>query len=74
MYPKDAEGIANSVDPDQTAHWIWLSLLFKTLTHICLVDSSILINWTSPFLILRVSSAFFYFDFILNRNSCKQTV
>ena len=33
------------------------------LTHICLVDSSILINWTSPFPILGVSGTLFSFLF-----------
>ena len=31
------------------------------LTHICLVDFSIHINWTSPFLILGVSGVLFHF-------------
>ena len=44
------------------------------LTHIWLMDFSILINWISPFQILGVSGAFFYFDFIFDRISCKQTV
>ena len=34
-----------------------------TLTHICLVDPSILINWTSPFPILGVSGVLFHFLF-----------
>ena len=35
------------------------------LTHICLVDPSILINWTSPFPILGVSGALLNFYSIL---------
>ena len=31
------------------------------LTHICRVDPSILINWTSPFLILGVSGVLYFF-------------
>ena len=31
------------------------------LTHICLVDYAILINWTSPFPILGVSGVLFHF-------------
>ena len=30
-------------------------------------------NWTSPFPILGVSGVLFWFYYILNRNSCKQT-
>ena len=44
------------------------------LTQICLVDSSILINWMSPFPILVVSGVFFNFYYFSTRNSCKQTV
>ena len=44
------------------------------LTHICLVDYSILMNWTSPFEILGVSGVCFGFYCTSNRNSCKQTV
>ena len=51
----------------------FLSLLFS-LSHICLLDFSILINWTSPFRILGVSGVRFHFYSILNRSSCKQTV
>ena len=35
------------------------------LTHICLVDLSILINWMVPFPILWVSGVLFHFYFIL---------
>ena len=35
---------------------------------------SILVNWKSQFVIFGVSSVFPHFYFILNRNSCKQTV
>ena len=45
-----------------------------SLTHICLVGFSCLINWTSPFPNLEVSAELFCFHFISNRNSCKQTV
>ena len=44
------------------------------LTHICLMDFPILINWVSPFPFLGVSGVLFQFYSILNRNSCKQTV
>ena len=71
---------ANSEDSDQTGRmprliWVFagrtLILLVLTcrgsnyLTHICLVDSSILINWTSPFPILGVSGILLNFHFIL---------
>ena len=49
------------------------STLF-VLTHICLVDPSILINWTSPFPNLGVSDVLFHLYSILNRYSCQQTV
>ena len=38
-----------------------------SLTHICQMDPSIIINMTSPFPNLGVSGAFFYFNFIFNR-------
>ena len=45
------------------------------LTHICLLDPSILFYWTSPFPILGVSGILFHFYSISNRYSClKQTV
>ena len=41
------------------------------LTHICLVDYTILINWTSQFTILGVSGVvLFHFYSISNRYSC----
>ena len=44
---------------------------YKRLIHICLVDPSILINWTSPFPILRMSEfkgcPMYFFVFILFR-------
>ena len=49
MRPKDADRMANSADPDQV------------LTHICLMDFSIFINWTSAFQILGVSGVIFCF-------------
>ena len=44
------------------------------LTHICRVDPSILINWTSPLPILGVSGVRFHFYSISNKYSCYQTV
>ena len=41
------------------------------LTHTCLMDFSILINWTSPFIISGVSDVLFRSYFISNRNSYK---
>ena len=38
------------------------------------MDTSILINWTSPFPVLGLSDALLHFYFILNRNSCKHTM
>ena len=49
-----------------------LTLIF--LTHICPVDYSILINWSSPFPILGVAGVIFHFYLIFDRNSYKQTV
>ena len=43
---------------------------FECLTHICLVDRSILINWMSPFPILGVSGVLFHFYSLSNRFSC----
>ena len=42
----------------------------NSLTHICVVDPSILINWNSPFPILGVSGVLFHFNSISNRYSC----
>ena len=39
----------------------WATLNNAKLTHNCLVDPSILINWTSPFPILGVSGVIFHF-------------
>ena len=48
---------------------------FTLLTHICLVDPSILINWTSPFSILGVADVLLsIFIIFFYRNSYKQTV
>ena len=44
------------------------------ITHICLVDPSILISWTSPYPILGVSGVLFHCYFISNRYFCSQTV
>ena len=38
-----------------------------TLTHICQVDPSILINWMSPFPIIGVAGEHFHFYSISNR-------
>ena len=46
----------------------------EMLTHIYLVDPSILIKWTSPFPVLGVFGVLIHFDFICYRNSCYQTV
>ena len=40
------------------------------LTHICLVDPSILINWTSPFPFLGMTGVLFHFYSISNRYFC----
>ena len=46
----------------------------EMITHICQVDSPVLINWAIPFPIVGVSSVIvFHFSSILNRNSFKQT-
>ena len=45
-----------------------ISILDKTLTHICLVDLFILINWKSPFPILGVAGVLFHFYSIFDRN------
>ena len=42
---------------------ITVQIFQELTTHICLVDSSILTNWTSPFLILEVSGILFSFLF-----------
>ena len=47
---------------------IEIKIILLSLTHICLVDPSILINWTSQFPILGVSGVLFYS--ISNRYSC----
>ena len=44
------------------------------LTHICLVDPSILINWMSPFPILGLSGVCFHFDSTFDRNFFKRPV
>ena len=40
------------------------------LTHTCLVDFSILMNWLSSFSILGVSGVLYHSYFITDRNSC----
>ena len=53
----------------------WPCMFFKsTFTHICLVDRSILINWTNPFPILGVSGVLFHVYSISKRYSCSPTV
>ena len=42
------------------------------LTHICLVDLPILINWTVPF--FGVSGVLFHLYLIFDRHHCMQTV
>ena len=50
--------------------------IFQTalLTHICRVDYSILIYYTSPFVIFGMSGLLFHLHSISNRYSCYQTV
>ena len=76
MHLTEADRMVNSVDPDQTAPeeavssgstqfaqtWI--------LTHISLVDMSILTNWKSLFPILGVSGVLLHFYSISNRYLC----
>ena len=57
-----------------TAMWPLDTQVGSVLTHICLVDSSILINWMSPFPILGVSGVLFHFYYSSDRNFCMQTV
>ena len=44
------------------------------LTHCILVDSSTVICWTCPFVILEVSGLLCHFYSILDGKSCKQTL
>ena len=46
----------------------------QALTYCLLVDSSTVICWASPFVILGVSGLFCGFDSIFDRKSCKQTM
>ena len=49
----------------------WYNRMYQPqLTYICLVDWSILINWTNPFPVLGVSDVRFHFYSISNRYSC----
>ena len=48
-------------------YWYSMDGTTSGLTHICLMDQSILINWTSPFPILGVSGVLFNFYSISNR-------
>ena len=50
------------------------NILTKHRKLYCLMDSSILIKWTSPFRNYWMSGLIFHFYFISNKNSCKQTV
>ena len=49
-------------------------IIIRYLTHLCLANFPILINWMSPFPILGLSGVLFHFYSISNRNSYKQTV
>ena len=46
MYPKDAEGIANSVDPDQTA--LGITVVRFYLTIMCVYDAGGMANNVDP--------------------------
>ena len=49
--------------------WLMDFQLDMTLTHICLVDYSILIYWMSPFPILGMCSVFCHFFFFFRKNN-----
>ena len=56
------------VPSEDVSDWVCRLVLLcpsSILTHICLVDMSILINWTSPFPILELSGVLFHFYSIL---------
>ena len=53
---------------------IFFFFFLQLLTHICLMDLSILIIWMSPFRSLGVSGVLFHFNFISNRYFCKQAM
>ena len=52
MHPKDAEGIANSVDPDQTAP-IWICTVCQDLSVQKLRKIMVIPDFAPPFLALR---------------------
>ena len=52
MHPKDAEGIANSVDPDQTEQSIWVctvcpDLSVRKLRNITVIQAYPFCGWTA---------------------------
>ena len=50
---------------------IFIAVCFESLlTHICPVEFSIVIKWTSPFPVLGMSGVLFHFYSIFDRNSC----
>ena len=53
---------------------IRISVFLQLLTHGILVDSSAVICWSSPFVILGVSSLFCHLYYIFHGKSCKQTM
>ena len=70
-----------TVGADEVAHYelpylhpcclyIYLFSYFGALTHCILVDSSTIICWASPFVILRVSDLFCCFYSIFDGKSC----
>ena len=67
---KDANSEREEVSTQITVKYTRKNAVF-ILTHICLSDLSVLIDWMSPFPILGVSGVLFRFYFIFNRNSCQ---
>ena len=77
MHPKDADGMANSVDPDQTASseavWSWSALFAETYlsqyiefvryTANSLLDSVILIPLLKSFWYLEISNIYNFMIF-----------
>ena len=75
--------MAHSVDPDEVAHYdlpyldscclqmyLFSVLAFYVLTHCILIDSSTVICWTSPFVILEMSALFCGFYSYFDRKYC----
>ena len=56
-----------SVQPVEIMTYDEKSQDLKSLTHICPMDFSILMEWTNPFTILGVSGELFHFYWISNR-------